>query len=61
MILCVVLLAQDTLDGGGDNDYLSYYNSDEGVNINLKEGTASGGYAEGDTIISVERINWVIL
>ena len=39
------------------DDYVSYYNSDAGVVINLADGTASGGYAEGDRLTSIERID----
>ena len=55
----------DTLSGGGDGDILNggsgtdtalYLGSSEGIDINLAEGTASGGDAEGDTLQSVEYI-----
>ncbi len=45
----------DTLRGGpgdrpGDSDTISYEGSAEGVTINLRDGTAMGGDAQGDTI-----------
>ncbi|WP_319824249.1 Hint domain-containing protein [Thalassovita sp.] len=40
----------DSLDGGAGMDFLDYSGSDEGVNIDLGAGTASGGHAEGDTL-----------
>ena len=40
----------DMLKGGIGNDTISYWESMEGVDINLRAGTASGGDAEGDTI-----------
>ena len=40
----------DTLNGGADTDVISYKYSPEGVTINLRAGTASGGNAEGDKI-----------
>ena len=48
----------DIIDGGNDvyYDKISYATSPAGVTINLEQGTASGGDAEGDTIINIE---WV--
>ena len=47
----------DFLDGGaGNSDSVNYFHSAQGVNIDLSQGTASGGDAEGDTIINVENI-----
>ncbi|MFE0753922.1 calcium-binding protein [Inquilinus sp. NPDC058860] len=46
----------DTLDGGAGFDLVSYYNSAQGVTVNLAVGTGSGGTAEGDTLISVEAV-----
>ncbi len=41
----------DTLKGGaGIGDTISYVSSMEGVTINLGDGTARGGHADGDTI-----------
>ncbi|MDE0512862.1 MAG: pre-peptidase C-terminal domain-containing protein [Gammaproteobacteria bacterium] len=39
----------DVLIGGDDNDTVSYYSSNEGVDVSLHDGVGRGGYAEGDT------------
>ena len=44
----------DTLDGGPGLDTLSYSNSPSAVQVNLLEGTASGGDAQGDTFTGFE-------
>ena len=45
----------DTLMGGaGDNDTISYAHSGAGVTINLTDGTAAGGNAEGDTLVDMD-------
>ena len=41
----------DTLMGGAGEDTISYERSAAGVTINLGDGTARGGNAEGDTIV----------
>ena len=46
----------DHLDGGEGTDTLVYWRSNAGVDINLANGTASGGDAEGDTISDFENI-----
>ena len=46
----------DTLDGGEGSDGVSYWHSDSGVTVNLEDGTGQGGYAEGDVIVNIERI-----
>jgi Ca2+-binding RTX toxin-like protein len=46
----------DILDGGLGNDTAHYGASASGVIIDMLAGTASGGEAEGDTLISIERI-----
>ena len=46
----------DTLDGGVGADQASYKFSSVGVVIDLGLGTASGGTAEGDTLISIEDL-----
>lgn len=55
----------DILDGGEGIDEANYYQtglyihenaSPKSININLLLGTASGGYADGDTLISIENI-----
>lgn len=40
----------DTLDGGDGIDWLSYRTSLNGVQVNLRTGSASGGDAAGDTL-----------
>ncbi len=44
------------LDGGGGVDWLSYAASDVGVDVRLRNGTGSGGHAEGDVIAGFENI-----
>ena len=46
----------DTIHGGAGRDHVSYFFSDAGVTVNLATGVASGGYAQGDTITSIESI-----
>ena len=46
----------DTLDGGGGHDTASYAGSDAAVQINLTARTATGGHAEGDTLIAIENL-----
>ena len=46
----------DTLDGGDGTDTASYEGSDAAVTIKLRDATASGGHAEGDTLTSIEHL-----
>ena len=46
----------DILSGGPGVDYLGYYDSTAPVTVNLATGSASGGYASGDTFSGIE---WV--
>lgn len=46
----------DTIDGGADVDTLMYRDSDAGVAVDLRNGTATGGEAEGDVISNVENV-----
>ncbi|MCQ0988718.1 beta strand repeat-containing protein [Jiella marina] len=46
----------DVLDGGADIDTASYADSDAGVTIDLRGGTASGGHAQGDTLTGIENL-----
>jgi len=46
----------DKLDGGVGTDTASYSDSDASVTIRLWEGSASGGYAAGDTLLNIENI-----
>jgi Ca2+-binding RTX toxin-like protein len=47
----------DVLDGGADVDWVDYSDSNAGVAINLGTAlvTATGGHAEGDQLISIEK------
>ncbi|MCI5046970.1 MAG: hypothetical protein MRY59_05675, partial [Aquisalinus sp.] len=47
----------DTLDGGAGNDLADYLTSSDAVFINLAAGTASGGDADGDILISIESLS----
>ncbi|MEI9900644.1 MAG: calcium-binding protein [Hyphomicrobium sp.] len=44
----------DVLDGGDGQDTASYAESEAGVHIDLGNGTAEGGHAEGDTLTGIE-------
>ena len=46
----------DRLFGGTGTDTVSYRSSGTGVVVNLKEGAAAGGHAQGDTITDVENL-----
>lgn len=48
--------SKNTLDGRNGLDTASYENSDAGVVVNLAEGNAIGGHAEGDTLQSIENL-----
>ncbi len=41
---------------GPATDLVSYFDNTVGVTVNLATGTASGGNAEGDTLISIETV-----
>ncbi|MGL4965691.1 MAG: beta strand repeat-containing protein [Inquilinus sp.] len=47
----------DTLNGGIGADFISYYDSNAAVAVNLTASTASGGTAQGDVLISIESVN----
>jgi Ca2+-binding RTX toxin-like protein len=47
----------DILDGGSGIDTVRYGDSSSGVTVNLLVGTASGGTAEGDTLIDIENLS----
>ncbi|MGB0966616.1 MAG: pre-peptidase C-terminal domain-containing protein [Halocynthiibacter sp.] len=44
----------EAFHGGAGNDYISYYDSSNGVNINLKTNVVSGSWAGNDTISGFE-------
>ena len=46
----------DAIDGGADADLVNYVRSNAGVTVNLTLGTGIGGFAQGDTLVSVESI-----
>ncbi|TNE69246.1 MAG: type I secretion protein [Rhodobacteraceae bacterium] len=46
----------DVNSGGSGMDMIDYSGSDAAVSVNLADGTASGGYAEGDTLSGVDGI-----
>ncbi|MCQ0988854.1 S8 family serine peptidase [Jiella marina] len=46
----------DQINGGADIDTASYVDSDAGVAVDLRNGNASGGHAEGDTITDIENL-----
>ena len=46
----------DHLDGGEGIDTASYSDSNEGVSVSLHDGSGSGGFAEGDTIVGIENL-----
>ena len=46
----------DLLDGGAGHDTASYVSSAAGVQVSLADGTASGGDAAGDTLVSIENL-----
>ena len=47
----------DALDGGADSDTADYSESDAAVTVDLSSSAAqSGGYAQGDTLTSIENI-----
>ena len=50
-------LGADSLDGGEGTDRALYNASESGVNINLSDGTATGGDAEGDILTSIENLD----
>ena len=44
------------LDGGGGVDWLSYADSDAGVDVTLTDGIGAGGHAEGDVFAGFENV-----
>lgn len=46
----------DILDGGSGADTIRYVLSDVGIHIDLVAATASGGHADGDTLVSIENV-----
>ncbi len=46
----------DIMDGGADVDTVDYSASTAGVQVNLVTGLGAGGFAAGDTLISIENL-----
>jgi Ca2+-binding RTX toxin-like protein len=46
----------DDINGGSGSDTSSYQDSTAGVTVSLVTNTGSGGYAEGDTLASIENL-----
>jgi VCBS repeat-containing protein len=46
----------DSLDGGNGVDWLTYAFSTAAVNVNLAANAATGGHADGDTIVNFENV-----
>ncbi|MCZ4354868.1 calcium-binding protein, partial [Roseovarius aestuarii] len=44
----------DTYDGGAGTDYISYYDSTGGVNLDFAANTASGSWADNDVVTNFE-------
>ena len=49
-------IGADRIDGEAGLDLVNYILSDEAISINLALGSASGGYADGDTLFNVEGL-----
>ncbi len=47
----------DTINGGAGRDMATYLNSDAAVTVDLQNGVARGGTAEGDTLIDIEEVS----
>ena len=47
----------NVLDGGMGSDTADYSGSNAAVTVNLDTGLGSGGHAQADTLISIERVN----
>ncbi|MDQ1159332.1 Ca2+-binding RTX toxin-like protein [Sphingomonas sp. SORGH_AS 950] len=54
--ILLAAVGADVLDGGDGSDTANYSLSTAGVVIDLSLGTASGGYAAGDTLIAIEAL-----
>ena len=44
----------DSYDGGADNDFIDYFDSANGVNIDLAANTVTGSWANNDTAVNFE-------
>jgi len=50
------LIGEDVLDGGTGIDTADYSASDDVVTVDLFNGTATGGHAQGDSFVSIENL-----
>lgn len=50
------LAGADQIDGGPGTDWVYYTNSNAPVNVSLLARIASGGHAEGDTLVNIEGV-----
>ena len=50
-------LGADELDGGAGFDWAYYLFSNAGVTVDLTAGTGAGGWAAGDTLTGIERVD----
>ncbi|AKI00358.1 regulatory P domain of subtilisin-like proprotein convertase [Hoeflea sp. IMCC20628] len=48
---------EDSFDGGTGVDFISYYDSSNGVTVNLRTDTVSGSWAENDTVVNFEDVS----
>ncbi len=46
----------DIIDGGDGTDTAIYWGSNSAIDVDLAAGTASGGHAQGDVLISIENL-----
>ena len=46
----------DLVDGGAGSDAVSYFESGAAVTVNLQTFTGSGGFAQGDSLVSIEHL-----
>ena len=51
------LAGNDTFNGGSGGDWASYVNDIAGVSVNLVGGTATDGWGNTDTLISIENVD----
>ncbi|HEY9694944.1 MAG TPA: DUF4347 domain-containing protein [Oculatellaceae cyanobacterium] len=49
-------LGADSLDGGDGIDTVTYFSSNDAINVNLATATYSGGYAQGDSLSQIENL-----
>ena len=49
-------LGADTINGGSGFESVNYFDSAEGVTVNLDTGINTGGTAQGDILTNIERI-----